>query len=68
MVMETTSVDAIHNFVVMSHQCDPCSWDVEPDRIGELVNAVANMAFHIAPTHPSIERVYRAVQELRKQP
>ena len=60
--------NAIRNVVVMSHQCDPCSWDVEPDHISELVNAVTNMAFHSAPSHPSIERVYRAAQELKKHP
>jgi hypothetical protein len=37
-------VDAIRNFVIMSHQSDPCSWDVDSDRIGELVNAVTNMS------------------------
>lgn len=59
-------VDTIRNFVVMSHQNDPSSWDVEPDRIGELVNAVTNMAFHIAPSHPAIERVYRAMRDLKE--
>lgn len=60
--------NTLRSIVVMSHQNDPCSWDVEPDRIGELVNAVANMAFYVAPTHSSIERVYRAVESLRDKP